>query len=275
MRLLLLCALLSSCLLCSSVARADEPLPAPPPPPPATLDKMPKLLHFVEAEPPASLAERRQVDVLLTIDVDDTGKIGAVSVAKSGGEEYDAAALAAARQFQFAPGEAGGKPVSVRITYQYRFTFKEPPPPAPAAPTDGSAATTPAAPAVDTVPLDGVVRQKGEREPIPGVSVAVDDQVALTDDKGAFHFDALPVGEHAVKLRGSDIIATDLKLTLKPKIRLEVTWFVGHRERFASVVRAQRVVQETVEHTISGDELRHIPGTQGDTLKAVQTLAGV
>ena len=237
---------------------------------------MPKLQHFVEAEPPASLAERGQVDVLLTIDIDEAGHIAAVAVAKSGGEEYDAAALAAVRQFQFAPGEAGGKPVPVRITYQYRFAFKPPPPPpAPVAPADGSSPPAPVAPVVDSVPLDGVVRQKGERQPVPGVSVAIADQVALTDENGAFHFDALPIGEQAVKLRGSDIVASDFKLTLKPKIRLEVTWFVGHRERFASTVRAQRVVQETVEHTLSGDELRHIPGTQGDTLKAVQTLPGV
>ena len=108
-RLLLLCALLSS--LPSAIARAEEAPPAPAPPPPATLDKMPKLLHFVEAEPPASLAERGRVDVLLTIDVDEAGHIAAVAVAQSGGAEYDAAALAAVRQFQFAPGEAGGKPV--------------------------------------------------------------------------------------------------------------------------------------------------------------------
>ena len=41
------------------------------------------------------------------------------------------------------------------------------------------------------------------------------------------------------------------------------------------MVRGQRVVQETVEISLSGDELRRIPGTQGDTLKAVQNLPGV
>ncbi len=206
------------------------------------------------------------------------GHIGAVTVAQSGGEEYDAAALAAVRQFQFAPGEAGGKPVSVRITYQYRFLFKPPAPPAPAAPEvppDANAPATPTAPVVESVPLDGTVRQKGERLPIPGVTVAVGDLTTTTDQKGAFHFDAVPVGEHAVKLRSSDIVAADLNLTLKPRVRLEVTWYVSHRDRYVSVVRSQRVVQETVEHTLSGDELRHIPGTQGDTLKAVQTLPGV
>ncbi len=41
------------------------------------------------------------------------------------------------------------------------------------------------------------------------------------------------------------------------------------------MVRGKRVVQETVEYVLSGDEVRHIPGTQGDVLKAVQNLPGV
>jgi TonB family protein len=264
-------------LLVATVARAQglpgggaappAPTPAPPPAPPPTLDKPPKLLRFIAAAPPPSLAERRQVDVILTIDVDAAGRVTNVAVATSGGDEFDAAAVAAAQKFEFTPGEAGGQPVPVRITYKYRFVYRPPPPPPP--PTRATAT------AVPTVPLDGTVREKGERVPIAGVTIAVGDQECVSAADGSFHFAALPVGTHPVKLRAPDIVATDLQLTLKAGTRLEVTWFVPHRERYSSTVRGQRVVQETVEHTLSGEELRHIPGTQGDTLKAVQTLPGV
>ena len=54
-------------------------------------------------------------------------------------QDFDDAAVEAARQFVFAPGEAGGKPVPVRITYAYRFLFKPPPPPPAPAPQRAAA----------------------------------------------------------------------------------------------------------------------------------------
>src|SRR5262249_31417715 len=114
----------------------------------ATLDKPPKLQRFVEAEPPASLAERHEVSVVLTIDIAETGRVVKIDAARWGGAEYDDAAVQAARQFVFSPGEAGGKPVPVRITYEYKFLYKPPPPPPVA---------TPEAPRVETVPVEGRV----------------------------------------------------------------------------------------------------------------------
>src|SRR5205807_5314277 len=43
----------------------------------------------------------------------------------------------------------------------------------------------------------------------------------------------------------------------------------------ASIVRGDRITEETVEHRLDAEEFRRIPGTQGDTLKAVQNLPGV
>jgi TonB family protein len=233
-----------------------------------TLETPPKLKQFVEAEPPAELTGRGRVDVVLTIDVDETGKVSSVTVAQPAGEPFDSLALEAARKFEFTPGVAAGKPVPVRITYRYAFIEKKEAPPAPEP-------EAPAAPTVPTVPLDGAVRQKGERILFPNVTIVIDDLTTVTDALGQFHFDAVPVGEHKVKFRGPDVIPAELKLKLEAGKRLEVTWFVQRKERYQSVVRGQKVVQETVEHVLSGEELRRIPGTQGDTLKAVQTLPGV
>ncbi|HVV53185.1 MAG TPA: TonB family protein [Polyangia bacterium] len=233
----------------------------------------PRLTHFVEAVPPASLSARRQAEVVLTIDVDETGKVTSVEVAKpAGGPDgpaFDAAALAAARQFIFAPGEADGHPVPVRITYSYRFVLKPPPPPP----------APPEAP-VPTVPLSGIVRRRGDRAPVAG-AVALcavapgDERRAVTGADGRFAFAALPVGEHRLVVRGVDLAPVDVPVALHAGKATEVSLYVDVKERYASTVRGRRAVVETVEQTLTTAEIQRIPGTQGDTLKAVQNLPGV
>src|SRR5262249_14712717 len=115
------------------------------------LSKPPRLIHFVEATPPAALAERKSAEVVLSIDIDETGNVQKIEAAQPAGDGFDEAAVAAAREFQFEPGEYEGKPVPVRITYRYRFTYQSPPPPATPAPT---------------VPLSGFVLRKGDRTPL-------------------------------------------------------------------------------------------------------------
>ena len=231
---------------------------------PAPTFVAPKLLHFVHAPAPPSLGERGEVDVVLNIDVDETGKVTEVVVEQSGGEDYDAAAVAAARQFEFAPGQADGKPVPVKVTFKYRFVAPKPP-------------AAPAPPKIETVPFAGTIKSRGDRIPQPGVSVVIDGGPlrANTDDDGHFAFDAVPVGAHTVHLRGPTVGAIDLPLLLAPGKRTDVTWYVTVTDRYSTVVHGHRVTQEAVEQTLGGEEFRKIPGTQGDTLKAVQNLPGV
>jgi TonB family protein len=256
----LVVSLLLACF--ASVGRAD-------PPPPGKLDKPPKLKRFVEAASPAELAERRRVDVVIALDVDEKGKVGKVELVTSGGPPFDEAALAAVRQFEFEPGEAGGKPVPVRITYRYTFAFKEPPPPPPP-PPDAAAAR-------ETVPFSGRVLSKGDRVPLAHVAVILDEDElrAETDAQGRFAFDAVPIGEHKVHLRSPATTNADTKVILEANKHLETTYYVDLKNRYESTVRGRRPVEETIEHQLSGEEVRRIPGTQGDTIKAVQNLPGV
>jgi hypothetical protein len=50
---------------------------------------------------------------------------------------------------------------------------------------------------------------------------------------------------------------------------------VTPKQRYSSTVHGRAVVQEVVEQKLDRDEVRHLAGTQGDTLKAVQNLPGV
>ena len=51
--------------------------------------------------------------------------------------------------------------------------------------------------------------------------------------------------------------------------------YVVVKPRYVSRVRGRTVLQDPIEQTISSEEIRHIAGTQGDTLKAVQNLPGI
>ena len=89
----------------------------------------PKLIRFVEADRPAPESEEEEpeeVDVELDIVVGKDGLVTEVSVARSGGEAFDQAALAAAQQFIFEPARKDWEPIAARIRYRYVFELKAP-----------------------------------------------------------------------------------------------------------------------------------------------------
>ncbi|HSO40751.1 MAG TPA: energy transducer TonB, partial [Labilithrix sp.] len=97
--------------------------------------KLPRLTRFVEAESPRAEA----ATVILTIEISATGVVTNVAVAESGGPDFDAAAVAAARQFVFEPAEVDDRPAPSKVTYRYAFVLKAPPEPAVPAPAPAPA----------------------------------------------------------------------------------------------------------------------------------------
>src|SRR5689334_11500030 len=89
------------------------------------LTRPPKLTKFVPAVYPRDKHDAGITSsVLLSIEIDDTGKVGNVEVVQTGGPDFDVAALAAVKQFEFEPAEIDNKPAPVKITYRYDFTVK-------------------------------------------------------------------------------------------------------------------------------------------------------
>ncbi len=102
------------------------------------ITKMPKLVTFVAAEYPAQKkAAGVQASVFLTLDISSTGQVTSVVVAQGAGDDFDAAAALAAKQFVFEPAEVDDRPAPARITYRYDFVIVEEPPapPPPVAPS--------------------------------------------------------------------------------------------------------------------------------------------
>ena len=98
----------------------------------------------------------------------------------------------------------------------------------------------------------------------------------MTGDDGRFSFDALPAGALTLAVpQPHDQPRRHARSRVTLGKRLSLTIHVDSQERYASVVRGRRAQVETVEQTLQAEEIKHIPGTQGDTLKAVQNLPGV
>ncbi len=97
------------------------------------ITRRPRLTRFVEAPWPVDAPLRPDgAVVVLRLTLSATGVVDDATVTTSGGADFDAAALAAARQFVFEPAEVDGRPRPIQLAYRYRFTVRvEPPPPPP------------------------------------------------------------------------------------------------------------------------------------------------
>lgn len=102
----------------------------------------PKALQTPPAVTPEGVDASREVILLVTVGTDGTVK--AVSVAQSGGEALDAAAMAAVVRWKFEPALRDGQPFEARVRIPFRFAVASP---APVQPGIGGAASPVASPA--------------------------------------------------------------------------------------------------------------------------------
>jgi TonB family protein len=229
------------------------------------LTKPPKLLQFVEATYPESekLAERTAT-VIVQIAISDKGVVDDVAVVQSAGAAFDAAAVAAIKQFKFEAAEIDGKPAPVKITYKYEFVFKE----------------EPIGPIVN---FEGIIRDRATKKPIEGLKVTIDGgSEAVTDDEGHFEFEEVPAGKHSITISGTGFTTITTEETIEEEKHLEVKYTVtpkedkpGEEADEEMVIVAPRIKKEVISTEIKVEEGKRVPGTQGDTLKVVQNLPGV
>jgi TonB family protein len=263
-----LVVLLATLAVCpASRARAADP-PAGPSDPASgpVVTKPPKLVKFVEAVYPKDRHDAGiTASVLLSIEIGDDGKVGEVEVVKGAAPDFDAAAVAAAKQFVFEPAEIDNQPAPVKITYKYDFTIVE--------------TMVKSGPQIN---FDGVVLERFKKRPMPRVSVNLKDLgpdvKAVTDEDGHFAFTDVPMGKHKIELAHPKLVTVSTEEEIVLGKRRTVKYFVEEREEGVDeevVVRAPRIKKEAVETRIRTEEARRVPGTQGDTLKVVQNLPGV
>lgn len=244
---------------------------APPPPKVPQLTKAPAVAAPVDAVYPPELLEKRVGgDVTLVIDIDATGHVPKAEVSKSSGSaQLDASARAALLQFEFTPAELDGTPAPVRLEYVYHFVPPEPPPP--------PRADEPPAPA--PVNLEGVVLERGTRDPLSGANVYLPESnlVAQTDAEGSFQLRGAPVGRLKVEITATKHRRYETTVEVKAGETTQLTAYVWKEieNGFEATVRGERDKKEVARRTLQKEELTSVPGTFGDPVRVLQNLPGM
>jgi TonB family protein len=228
----------------------------------------PTLLEEVAPIWPAGALERGEVATVdLLLSLDETGAVTAATVLASGGEAFDRAAIQAARNLRFTPAtDERGRPVPVSL--QWRTVFEPTRVPVPS--------------------LEGTVRAAGTREPVGGFDVVLQSgdvrRVAITGPDGRFVAADLPPGAWTVRADEPGWSTVEVGVTTEAGKVVEVTlrptlerpWEAGADEVTETVeIVGRAVVAEVTERTLSQEEARYLPGTNGDVVKVVQNLPGV
>jgi len=236
-------------------ARAEEPAAG-------VLTRAPAVVSPATPDyPEAAKARGLSGEVTLELDVSPGGEVVGARVVKPAGDGFDEAALAAGRMLRFSPAEIDGKPAAVTLEYRFRF---DAPPPAP--------------PPVAAAVLRGVVLERGTREPLAGVAVAVGDGAStFTDREGRFELAGLPPGTAKVVASDPAHQRFETEEVLEPGKAVEVKYWLRRavRDAYEAVIVGEREKKEVTSVTITSGEVGRVAGVSGDTVKIVQNLPGV
>ncbi|MBZ4422315.1 TonB-dependent receptor domain-containing protein [Myxococcus sp. RHSTA-1-4] len=200
-------------------------------------------------------------EVKLVLLVDEQGAVTEVKVVEpSEYEPLNEAALKAAPGLRFTPATLSGRPVAVRIEFVYRF---EPP---------AEQYTLPGR-------IRGEVRARGTRRPLKDAALFVDGSEgpsSLVDEQGRFDLE-VPAGAHRITVRAPGHQPFTFEETVMGGQSLEVVYRLqpGQVNPYETVVRDDRPRTEVTRITLREQELREVPGTQGDPFRVVMLMPGV
>lgn len=238
---------------------------------PAPALSPPRLVTSADAVyPPAKAGTGESAVVVVTLVIDESGAVTTVDVTQSGGDDFDRAAIDAAKRLVFEPARRGDQPIVARIPF--RFEIAPPAQPAQAIPApDGLFAGRVLGPSGDPAVRARVrVRDSSGRE----TSVPLDAE-------GSFQL-RLPPGEYAVVVDGDDLETTTNNETIAASESTSVVYRVRSKpgaEAPGGVqdiqVQGERPPREVTRRPIDRREIQRIPGTNGDALRAIENLPGV
>ncbi len=234
------------------------------PPPAGTLTRPPELVEFVPAEyPPEAEAAGVAGSVLLSIVIGEDGAVRRAEVVDPGPHPgFGPAALHAVAQFRFRPAEIDGVPTAVEIAYRYEFVLKR---------------AEPAAPVDSPIVLEGRVVERGTRSPVASATVESQGVSVETGADGRFALRGIEPGDVIVRVLSSEHAPLSVTERLEAGKVREVEYRLSrrHYDPYEAVVRGERSRSEVTVRTLATEEVRTVPGTQGDALKVIQSLPGV
>ncbi|MDX2015717.1 MAG: TonB family protein [Myxococcaceae bacterium] len=231
-----------------------------------TLTKAPTLVKAVEPEFPASALDAGVgAQVVMDLDLGADGTVTDAKVVRSAGPDFDAAALAAARQLVFTPAEVDGQPAPVRIQFTSNFTVRQQVVEAPLVQDAG----------VPVVNFVGRLKTAGTREPVKGALVLVGAQEVSSDDSGRFELTDVPPGPVQVVVTAAGYESFSETEEVKAGERTEVTYVLRQTGANETVVRGLKDRREVTQVRLTQTEFKMIAGSNNDAFRVVQNLPGV
>ena len=232
--------------------------------------KMPELLEFSEAPyPPEAEAAGIEGEVLLELEIDETGAVRSAEVIGPAGHGFDEAAVEAARGFRFSPAEDASGPVPVIIEFAYSFELAE----------ETASEEAPEA----AVTLEGSVIEMGTRRPLPEAAVVIlaEDGVSplyetLTDEGGHFQLRGVPPGRWTLRVARPGWEGREIEVEVVEGQLTTATIWVERLDYGAgeAVGLYRRETEEITRRSLSVQEIRRVPGTFGDPVRVIQSLPG-
>ncbi|MBL8955175.1 MAG: TonB-dependent receptor [Myxococcaceae bacterium] len=231
------------------------------------LTKAPTLVQQVEAAYPPDAADAGVGGtVVMEIDLGEDGSVTDARVVGSAGPSFDESALKAVRQYKFTPAEVDGKPTAVRLQYSYTFFLRR--------------EVVEVAPSPDAGPVvnfSGRLIERGTRVPLAGAAVVIGGLEAFSNDEGYFEIEGVTPGTYEVVVSANDYERYAVNEEISPGKKTEVTYHVRKKVygAYETVVRGVKERKEVAQVTLRQEEIRLIPGTNGDAFRVVQNLPGV
>lgn len=125
----------------------------------------------------------------------------------------------------------------------------------------------------------GRLLERGTRRPVPDAQVVLlpAGLMALTGQDGAFGFAEVPAGTYQVVVAAVGYQRLKTSETISEGERTDVVYYIepDYGSPLEIVVEAEKIKKEVSKTTIRRDEIRKVPGTGNDAIKAVTVLPGV
>ena len=265
----------------AALGQVDTGTGAPGPAPEVPSVQMPQLLHYESASYPEEAARAGlEGAVVLRLLVDIEGNVTEAEVVGPAGHGFDEAAREAALKFKWEPALRDGKPIPVRIDYEYRFTLEPASEPTTAKEGDGQP-NAPAPGVLDTGNLSGRLSISGTDIGIAGAEVVVEGpeggtRQLSTDANGSWNLSALSPGTYTVRVSAPGYQSTvNVEQVVAGEVVEVVYRLAPEVEGIEVTVQGERPPREVTRRTIEQREIARVPGTGGDALRAIEALPGV
>ncbi|MCZ6677138.1 MAG: TonB-dependent receptor [Candidatus Poribacteria bacterium] len=121
-------------------------------------------------------------------------------------------------------------------------------------------------------------RGSGQRLTAANVRLVETDQRLMTDADGEFRFNALPAGQYTLTVFASGYRSPeDTVVTVKPGETTSVKIYLERIEFLVEeiLVTAQRFPPTVSQQSLQRLDIKRVPGTAGDALRALQVLPGI